>query len=118
MPVTRQHVFVLLAVCAGIAAGIDTAIGLVIFAFGGLTGGGYERALFVSFLLGFPAYAADIWWRRQRVCICMASLFLFRWVWGAFLAGGFDDPISWPMGIVLFVALMLMQTAKLLKPHR
>jgi hypothetical protein len=102
-----------LTVMAGIAAAIDTAFGVTIFAFGGLTGNGYDRVLFITFVLGFPAYLADVF-RRTSVCFYMASLFLLRWALECFLGPGFrlDNPISWPMGIFLFLALALLQVAK------
>lgn len=102
-----------LAVLAGIAALLDTGIG-------GMASLGLdwsrmnEAVMGVSFVLGFPMYLLDLWLKR-RIAVCLLALFVFRWVARCF--GGptpvLCNPFIWPVGILLFLALILLQWSKL-----
>jgi hypothetical protein len=68
----------------------------------------------ISLLLGFPMYLLDLW-LKKRVAFSLLVLFLFRWAVRSF--GGptpvFGNPFDWPVGILLFLALALLQWSKL-----
>ena len=102
-----------LVVLSGVAAFLDTVVG-------GIASLGLdlsrpdELVLAISFVLGFPMYLLD---RRskKRVAYFLLALFIFRW-----LARGFGgptpylvNPFDWPVGILLFLALALLQWSKL-----
>ena len=102
-----------LAVVAGVAALFDTAIGTVA-ALGLDWSRPNEVVMGISFVLGFPAYLLALWLKR-RLAVSLLALFLFRWV--ARCLGGptpaLCNPFIWPVGILLFLALIFLQWCRL-----
>jgi hypothetical protein len=78
-----------------------------------------ELVMGISFVLGIPMYLLDLW-INKRIAICMLGLFLFRWIARCF--GGptpvLCNPFMWPVGILLFLAFVLLQSSKLRKGER
>jgi len=67
----------------------------------------------ISLVLGFPMYLLDLW-LKKRYAFFLASLFLVRWAIRSFMGPTpvFGDPIDWPVGILLFSSLALLQWSK------
>jgi hypothetical protein len=103
-----------LVILSGVAALLDTLIGLMInLALD-------QRKIFdlvsgISLLLGFPSYLLDLR-LKKKFAFFLSALFLFRWALLS-LAGGphpaFVNPVAWPVGILLFTALVLLQWSRL-----
>jgi hypothetical protein len=105
----------LLVIFSGIAALLDTAIGAM--ASLGLDWSRTNEVIMgISSVLGFPMYLLDLWLKR-RVAVCLVLLFVFRWVARCF--GGATpvlcNPFVWPVGILLFLSLVLLQASRLRK---
>jgi hypothetical protein len=104
-----------LALLAGFVVLLDTALGGIVLL--GLDLRRADELVFgVSLVLGLPMYLLDLW-IDKRIAICLIGLFLFRW--GALCLGGprpsLSNPFVWPVGILLFFALVLLQASKLRK---
>jgi hypothetical protein len=102
-----------MASIAGFFALLDTVIGTMTIAFFGL-GLALDRAIAISFLLGFPMYVLDLLIKRQ-LAICLLSLIVCRW---ALLTFGTwpphpTDPFAWPMGILLTLSFVFLQLSRL-----
>jgi hypothetical protein len=102
-----------LVVLSGVAALLDTVIGAMIN-LGLDLSRTYELVFGISLVLGFPMYLLDLW-LKKRYAFFLLILFLFRWAIRCF--GGptpaLGNPIDWPVGILLFTALVLLQWSKL-----
>jgi hypothetical protein len=102
-----------LVVLSGVAALLDTVIGAMIN-LGLDLSRTYELVFGISLVLGFPMYLLDLW-LKKRYAFFLLFLFLFRWAIRCF--GGptaaLGNPIDWPVGILLFTALVLLQWSKL-----
>ena len=113
-----------LVTLSGVAAALDTLMGIII----NLAldpSRAFDLVFGFSLLLGFPSYLLD---RRlkKRFAFCLLAVFLFRWAVlsvGGLTPGPVDlsewleglllFPIEWPVGILLFLALALLQWSKL-----
>lgn len=109
----RNRPSVSFVVLSGVAALLDTVIGGVADLGLDLTRT-HELLLAISFVLGFPMYLLDVW-LKKRFVFFLASLFLVRWAIRSFIGPtpGIGNPIDWPMGILLFTSLVLLQWSKL-----
>ena len=103
-----------LVVLSGVAALLDTLVGVMI----NLAldpSRTFDLVFGISLLLGFPSYLLDLWLKRKFAYV-LSALFLFRWALLS-LAGGphpaLVNPIAWPVGILLFLALALLQWSRL-----
>jgi len=102
-----------LAILAGFAALLDTLVGVIVLL--GLDLWRPNELVFgISLLLGLPMYLLDIWFDR-RIAFCLLGLFLFRWILRSFVGPhpGISNPFVWPVGLLLFLALVLLQSSKL-----
>jgi hypothetical protein len=102
-----------LVVLAGVAALLDTVIGGMAMLGLDLSRPN-ELVMGISFILGFPMYLLDLWLKR-RIPIALLTLFLLRWVARCF--GGptpvLCNPFIWPVGILLFLAIVFLQWSRL-----
>ena len=113
-----------LVVLSGVAAALDTLMGLMINM--GLDPRRAGDLLFgISLVLGFPSYLLDLR-SKKRIALCLLTVFLFRWAvlsvvgltpgpvkLNEWLEGLLLFPIEWPVGLLLFLALALLQWSKL-----
>ena len=67
-----------LTIIAGIAASLDTVIGLIICLALDFSRAN-ELLMGFSFILGFPMYLLDLW-IKKRIAISLLSLFVLRWI--------------------------------------
>lgn len=108
-----KHRFDSLAIVGGFVALLDTAVGGIVLL--GLDLSRTNELVFgVSLVLGMPMYLLDLW-INNRLAICLLWLFLFRWGAQCFLGPrpSLSNPFVWPVGLLLFVALVLLQASKL-----
>jgi hypothetical protein len=105
-----------LVILSGLAAFLDTTIGVVINL--GLLAFGMRQPLEllwgISLLLGFPMFLLDLR-LNQRFAFCLSSLFLFRWAILSFDGGTLvlGNPFAWPVGALLGLSFALLQWSKL-----
>jgi hypothetical protein len=102
-----------LVILSGVAALLDTIVGVLIN-LGLDPSRSIDRVFGISLLLGFPMYLLDLW-LKKRFAFFLFVLFLFRWAVRS-LGGStpaFGNPFDWPVGILLFLALALLQWSKL-----
>jgi hypothetical protein len=102
-----------LVALSGVAALLDTIIGTMINL--GLDHSrARDLAFGISLVLGFPMYLLDLYFKK-RFAFFLAALFLFRWAVRSFVGSTpvLGNPIDWPVGILLFLALVLLQLSKL-----
>jgi hypothetical protein len=102
-----------LTLLGGFVMLLDTAVGGIVLL--GLDLSRTNELVFgVSLVLGMPMYLLDLW-INMRIAICLLWLFLFRWGAQCFLGPrpSLSNPFVWPVGILLFVALVLLQASKL-----
>jgi hypothetical protein len=101
-----------LLILGGVAALLDTVIGLIINL--GLDHSRpYDNLLGISFVLGLPMYLLDVR-LKKRFVFFLAFLFLSRSVIRSAPRHVIGNPIDWPVGILLFSALVLLQLYKVL----
>ena len=73
-----------------------------------------EFLLAISFVCGVPMFLLDLYLKR-RIAVCLIVLFLFRWYALCFSgpSPAFHNPF--PLGLLLILAVVLLQLSKLLK---
>ena len=115
---TRARPIDSLAAFAGLFALMDTVIGMIVSLALDLSRTD-ERAMAITLVLGFPAYLLDRW-LGSRIAISLLVLVLFRWLVLCFVGGKLVlvNPVAWPVGILLFSALVLLQISKLRRPSK
>lgn len=103
---------------SGVAALLDTVVGVMIN-LGLDPSRTYDLVFGSTLVLGFPMYLLDLW-LKKRFAFFLLGLFLFRWA--VRCLGGptpvLGNPFDWPVGILLFLALALLQWSKLRNASR
>jgi hypothetical protein len=100
-----------LLILGGAAALLDTVIGVII----NLAldhSRSYDNLLGISLVLGFPMYLLDVR-LKKRFVLFLPILFLIRSAIRSLPTLVLGNPIDWPVGILLFSALILLQWYKL-----
>lgn len=102
-----------LVVLSGVAALLDTVVGGMIN-LGLDLSRPHELVFGISLVLGLPTFLLDLKLKKQFAYF-LSALFLFHWA--ALCFSGpvpvFTSPFSWPVGILLFIALASLQWSKL-----
>jgi hypothetical protein len=112
----KKHSLDNLTIIGGIVIALDTLFGIL-----AILGLDLKRPnellMGISFVLGLPVYILDVR-HNNRVAIGLWILFLVRWIARCF--GGATpticSPFVWPVGILLFTAVVLLQISKLRQP--
>lgn len=107
----RQRSIHPLLVLSGIAALMDTVIGVII----NLAldhSRPYDNLLGISLVLGLPMYWLDVR-LKKRFAFFLAFLFVSRSLIRILPSDVIGNPIDWPVGILLFSSLVLLQLYKL-----
>jgi hypothetical protein len=103
----------ILVIVGGLIAALDSSIGSIAL-LGLAIDKPNELLMGLSFTLGLPMYLVDAR-RRHRIVLYTPALFVVRWIARCF-AGPTPTlvtPFAWPLGALLFLALVLLQLSKL-----
>jgi hypothetical protein len=100
-------------VLSGVAALLDTVFGCIIN-LGLDLSQTWDLVFGISLVLGFPMYLLDLR-LKKRIAFFLLALFLFRWAVRCLFGPTplLVNPFVWPVGILLFTALALLQWSKL-----
>jgi hypothetical protein len=112
MPELDNHSINPLVAIGGVAALVDTLMGVIINMVLERNSA-HEMVFGISLLLGLPLYLLELR-LNQRFAYFLTALFVVRWLALCFSepAPVLVNPFAWPVGILLFTALAFLQLSK------